>query len=249
MIMKRLISLMLCIVAAMLSSCGNLVGGGDDFPNSKVSGIVINSDMTPASHTKVCLIPEGYDPVSDQPLISSHIDTTDSAGRYGFIVSGTGSFNIQAKHLDSGTMAFIGSVRIIRGSDINVPSAALRLPGAVSITLPPAVDTTNGYLYIPGSLSSDLISIPSGRIVLDSLPAGTLPGIYYAVRNVSGSTMVRYRIDVVPGDTVDDPGWAFSREVSLNTTASGAQISGNVVGFPVLIRLTAADFDFVFREA
>lgn len=239
---------MLCAVAAAALSCGNLPGGGDDFPNSKVSGAVMNADMTPASRTMVCLIPAGYDPVSDQPPFYPLIDTTDAAGNYALTVSGAGSFNIQAKQLDSGTMSFVSDIRVTAGADVSVPAAVLRPSGAVSVTLPAGVDTVNGYLYVPGTLINRTIPAASGSIVLDSLPAGTLPGIYYAVRNVIGSTMVRYRIDVVPGDTVVDPGWAFSREVSLNTTSSGAQVSGTVVNFPVCIRMTGANFDFSQAE-
>jgi len=242
--MKRLISLMLYAVAAMVFSCGNMVGGGDDFPNSKVSGAVLNSDMTPAARTMVCLIPETHDPVSDPPIVSSHIDTTDSSGNYSFIVNGAGCFNIQARHIDSGTGALVCGLRVSGGAEVTVPAAVLRPTGAVRVTLPQNVDTVNGYLYVPGTLFSCFITITGGSIVLDSLPAGTLPGIYYAVRNGSGSTMVRYKIDVVPGDTIDDPGWGFSREVCLNTTSSGAQVAVNVANFPVLIRLTGSNFDF-----
>jgi hypothetical protein len=247
--MKRLIIPMLCAVAATVLSCGNLVGGGDDFPNSKVTGAFVNTNLTSAARTKVCLVPNGYDPAGDQPLVSSNIDTTDTAGCYSFVVAGSGRYNITAKQLDSGTMAFIGNICVSGGADVNVPVTALKQPGAVSVTLPPAVDTVNGYLYVPGTLLSFAIPAAGGSIILDSLPSGTLPGIYYAVRNSAGSTMVRYGIDVVPGDTVIDPGWAFSREVGLNTTSSGAQVSGDVVNFPVYIRLTGSDFDFSQAES
>jgi hypothetical protein len=43
---------------------------------------------------------------------------------------------------------------------------------------------------------------------------------------------------------VDFTAWPSSRTILLNTTATGANVPGNIAGFPVLVRLTAADFDF-----
>jgi hypothetical protein len=38
--------------------------------------------------------------------------------------------------------------------------------------------------------------------------------------------------------------WPHSRRLYLNTTSAGAGVAGNVDDFPVLVRLTADDFDF-----
>src|SRR5512136_1236943 len=80
-IMRGTTILMLCAAAAMLFSCGNLVGGGDDFPNSKIAGVIVNTNMTSAARTMVRLVPEGHNSFVDQPPAASNIDTTDTAGR------------------------------------------------------------------------------------------------------------------------------------------------------------------------
>ncbi len=40
------------------------------------------------------------------------------------------------------------------------------------------------------------------------------------------------------------PQWSNNCKVFLNTTGSGADVSGDVTGFPVLVRLSGTDFDF-----
>ena len=40
------------------------------------------------------------------------------------------------------------------------------------------------------------------------------------------------------------PSWAYSRDIHINTTASGANTSSSVSNFPVLVRLDASNFDF-----
>ena len=51
---------------------------------------------------------------------------------------------------------------------------------------------------------------------------------------------------VSSGDTtvVWNPQWRYSRTLVLNTSASGANIAGNVLKFPVLVRLNAGTIDF-----
>ena len=41
--------------------------------------------------------------------------------------------------------------------------------------------------------------------------------------------------------------WTYSSDITLNTSASGADVATDVTGFPVLIRLTS--FNFIFSEA
>ena len=44
--------------------------------------------------------------------------------------------------------------------------------------------------------------------------------------------------------TVGYAGWRFSKKIVFNTTASGANVAGDVMNFPVLVRLTKSNFNF-----
>ena len=39
-------------------------------------------------------------------------------------------------------------------------------------------------------------------------------------------------------------GWAYTRKIVMNTSASGANVTGEVKNFPVAVRLTAGSFNF-----
>jgi autotransporter-associated beta strand protein len=45
-------------------------------------------------------------------------------------------------------------------------------------------------------------------------------------------------------DAEDYSKWKYSKNINLNTTASGANVMGNVTQFPVLVRLTSSNFTF-----
>jgi RHS repeat-associated protein len=45
------------------------------------------------------------------------------------------------------------------------------------------------------------------------------------------------------------PGWSNSAQITINTTASGANIRDNLSGFPLLVRLTSTNFNFSEAKA
>ena len=65
-------------------------------------------------------------------------------------------------------------------------------------------------------------------------------------------SLIEYNVSVESGlgasigvvDLVDFGGWSHSRKLLLNTTATGAGITANVLQFPILVRLTKANFNF-----
>jgi hypothetical protein len=83
-------------------------------------------------------------------------------------------------------------------------------------------------------------------VLLDSVPVGRIPQIAYLSTNIAAPTTLRYSVTVTVGDTaiVENPFWKYSRTLRLNTSATGANTARNVLNFPVLIRLTADNFDF-----
>jgi biopolymer transport protein ExbB len=85
----------------------------------------------------------------------------------------------------------------------------------------------------------------TGHYLLADLPAGTL-SIRIFSRDTAFTPLTIENIVTTPGDTVLVPwqDWPYSKRLFLNTTASGADVTGNVLGFPVLVRLTKSNFDF-----
>lgn len=87
-------------------------------------------------------------------------------------------------------------------------------------------------------------------------PIANATGAAYNISAVSASDTGTYVCRLIDGvDTlVTAPAvlslaenytlWTYSMKINFNTTASGANVAGNVAGFPMLIRLNASNFDF-----
>jgi hypothetical protein len=227
----------------LLANCG---GVGDETTNGMVMGSVKDQTGAYAADVQVKLYPVNYDPVKQGALVP--VDTTDNTGSYVFTRNNPGYYNVQAVHLYNRSRALVSGIYVV-GEKVIAPVATLLNPGTIKVMLPDSVDTVNGYLYIPGTgIFADLAGA-SDSVIIDSVPAGMVSGIYYSIRGGTGYTVLRYNILVPSGDTVvvANPTWRFSRRLYLNTTMTGAGVSGDVVNFPVLIRLTGSNF--VFSQA
>jgi len=225
-------------------SVNDLSGGGSDVGNGMVVGRIVSSDGKPAPNTSVSLIPINYNPQADKTISDSLIDTTNSLGEYVFGMLKKGLYNIQAVQLINRTRS-LRNINVA-GDTVSGLIDTLRQPGAVKVMLPDSVDVVNGYVYIPGTTIATVLIGSSGFIVLDSVPAGTISAVYYSTTGGSVSTVIRYDVLVASGDTVtiENPEWKYARALYLNTTPSGADVAGNSISFPVLIRLTVNNFNF-----
>jgi len=212
-----------------------------------VVGKIANAGGTPAGNTKVTLYPDTYNPVAAAPLPDSSSDTTNDSGEYAIKVPDSSvRYNIQAVNISQLTRVLITGIAIL-GDTTYVPEATLTVPGTIKLLLPDSVDNVNGYVYIPGTGIVANLFGNNGFVILDSVPAGIVPAIYYGVRNSSVGKVLHYNIPVSPGDTVIV--WKYSRQITLNTTTSGAGVAGNVIDFPVLVRLTTGNFNFAQANA
>lgn len=157
-------------------------------------------------------------------------------------------------------MLFPGAYRI----EVNGNGAALllscELDGVGAEDFGP--DTVRPYATISGSVepggkeaSADFVQVAglerlvavdsAGRYSIPDLPAGT-----YELRIVSADAtsepVVIDGIAAKSNETTTAPvaGWRFTKKIVLNTTASGADVSGDVVSFPLFVGLDASKFDF-----
>jgi hypothetical protein len=192
----------------------------------------------------VQLLPDTYDPVRDTMPLPA--DTTDSLGRYAFLRIGNGMYRVQAVHLRNRTRALVSGIHVMRDSVV-AASGTLQTPGSMKVFLPDGVNSATGYVYIPGTTVFSFLNNRTDFVVLDSAPAGLVPEITYSSATVTTATAIRYNVPVRANDTtpVRNPLWKYARTLALNTTGTGADIKGNVVGFPALIRLNPGNFDFL----
>ena len=228
-----------------LVRCSNVpLAGGSDNPDFKVVGVITNAGGIPATNTEVRLIPGSYNPAVGPALSASFMDTTDSLGSYRFTVAQRGVYDIQAVQLTQRTRSLVMGISV-SSDTTRVAASPLTAPGAIKIMLPAGGDTTHDYLYVPGTTLQASLRQSADSVVLDSVPAGTIPALYYG-RGQAAPYAFRYEISVLPGDTTVTAlaQWSYSKIFRLNTTSAGAQISTAVYGFPVLIRLTKDNLNF-----
>lgn len=223
---------------------------GSQTTNGRVEGVIENSQGTPAPKVQVKLIDARYDPVKNGLIPLSMTDTTDEAGCYHFGKVDTGSYNIESQDPSAKTSHLRIGV-VVKNDTIRLAPDTVRIPGTVKVFLPDSADTQNAYVYIPGSTVYAFVNSSSAPVILDSVPSGVIPSISYAVRNnAAASRKVADTTTLAPGDTVTCyAAWTLSKKLYFNTTSTGAAVSGNITGFPVLVRLTQNNFVFSQAEA
>jgi hypothetical protein len=215
-------------------------GGGSEV---EVTGYVFISIDKPASLTQVKLIPQNYNAITSDSTNNLRIDTSDVTGQYSFKNVIPGIYNVQAVQLTERTRLLITGIDV---GDVNtvVPTDTLHSPGHLKLLLPYST-TRKGYAAIPGTDISTTIAIGSSEIILDSVPEGVIPAIIYKI-NEDTETVKIQNVQVFSSKTttIADTSWQQKQRIVLNTSANGASISGTVYGFPILVRLTEANFDF-----
>lgn len=239
----RLYFLIVCGVALLLIRCSvGPIAGGSDNPDF-LMGIAVYANNSPAGNTQVLLIPDTFDPCNDDTAAAILYDTTDASGVYQFTVS-PGTYNIQALNLIQRTRFLVTGITVADCSVV-VPQRTLRTSGTVRVMLLDRVDAANGYVCIRGTNIARSVSSNTEYIFLDSVPSGTIPEIYYTEKSGTVEPATIADSVIVPsGGTVTVVYHAYSQRLCLNTTPSGAGVAGNVYNFPVLVRLTNANFNF-----
>lgn len=214
--------------------------------NGYIVGSLVKTDGSPATHTRIRLIPGNYNPIVNGPLPDSLINTTDSSGEFKFHVQGGEKFNIEGVQNYSGERVFISDVMVNKNDTFTVPRNMIQKPGSVKVFLPSLSTSHSGYLYCPGT--TIWASVTNGSAMIDSVPAGSIPVLQYVDKTDNTlNRVVKEGICVTSANTtsvIDNNVWNYSRNLYFNTTLSGAAVSGNVYSFPVLIRLSAQNFDF-----
>lgn len=233
-----------CVVNPTISGAGGQTTNGITvavvYPGGKV-GAGIPVRVRPAGYlaetSGTANVPSGS--VVNGITDKDGVFKVDSLGKGSYIVEVNDShgFAVAFKHhtLDSGGIFDAGT-------------DTLGLTGVVRGFVPP--DEQNGkswYVQIYGLERITPVDRSSGAFTFTDLPAGN-----YTFRRISSDSTVAPidipDIQVRSNDTTTIPAytaWRYKTTLTLNTTVSGADVQGNVLDFPVLIRLTPSNFNFL----
>ena len=241
----RLGTWMISIIAVVvLARCAlePVTGGGTEGGNV-VAGIFVDEKGNASAKVVVHLVPSDYNPGATEE--ENRVVTTRTAndGGYSFDHVLAGNYSIEAIDTSNNKQSLMTGIVV---SEVNITQSTdtLRVPGTLRIK-PPAANK-DGYLYMPGTTILARIDTNTGYMAIDVPSTTTLPPLCYGESNALETVVLRYDLQIASGDTavVAYPGWKYARRLYLNTTAAGADISGDVAGFPIIIRLTGSNFDF-----
>jgi len=247
---KLLIVSIVWFVALFCSGCTTqpLSGGSSQQGNGIVSGSIMTKNGLPAIATSIRIRSSEYvtSPVTSDRGENSYDAITDSTGQ--FSVSGIipGRYSIEAN--DQKSSAALTKITITEQcSTSDIGTIDLKpyslITGDINDTL---TDSLASYAIVILGLERRVPVNTDGTFSIKNLPEGD-----FDLRLVSsGSTQSEADLDnikALSGTTtsvVVAAGWRYSHRLYLNTTITGANVKSDVMNFPVLVRLTAACFDF-----
>ncbi|MBN2037370.1 MAG: DUF2341 domain-containing protein [Chitinispirillaceae bacterium] len=247
--MKKLINM---FAAALAIGCGcTMIGpdlaGTSEQGNARVIAAVYTSDGVPAAGATVRLRRADYvkQLLLPKRAARSYIDLiADASGSFTIDSLDTGIYAIEVTDKTGEAVLLRFAVAAGASRTINLNTDTLRPFATIKGKVDFNARTERRFVQIKG-LERLVEADVDGFYTLSDLPAGT-----FAVRIISNESSVDPVIipNIVagPGQVTLVPynGWLFSRAVFLNTTSSGADVSADVYGFPVLVRLNAGNFTF-----
>lgn len=254
----------LILLAALCAGClfdpqNRVAGGGSsETTNGLVMGRVTAPDGSPAMGARVVLRRRDFLKENDIALAKAARlaaeTVTDSLGRFAIDSIDPGDYFLEAN--DSGragtlyefstgdrdtfqlgdqqmtpTATVIGQVAIDSG---RIGDAIVQIYGLDRLA---HVDAAGKFSF------SDL---PAGSYTLRAQLTSTAadPRVISGVQALGADTTDLGRLELASFDEEDYGTWAHAKRFVLNTTPSGADVKTNVVGFPLLLRLNALNFDF-----
>lgn len=230
----------------LFNGCSHNIAGATTETTNGATGVLRNSDNTPAKSSIVKLFPASYDPVADALTDTIYTDTTDNAGVFRFSAVTQGEYTIVARNADYSELALLQEILISDSAVTTVEPGILDKPGSLQtgFTVDTDIDSSS-YLYLPGTDIYTFISTPDA-VHLNNVPPGVLTTILLATASGEKRNIIKTEITLHPEETVtiNHPFWQYSRQIGLNTSPSGADISGNIYNFPTLVRLDSTNIDF-----
>ncbi|WP_294112172.1 LamG-like jellyroll fold domain-containing protein [uncultured Fibrobacter sp.] len=227
------------------SSHDTTAGNSAETGSPELAGILVLDGGKPAVHARVQCVPGDYNIIAaseaEQVLPSAFETETDENGNYEFDSIPSGSFTLEAFHQESGQMLLVQNLSAEQDEPLTV-NDTLQGPGTVKLLVSGEFrENQSGEAIVIGTTIRRKVSVQSGKIVVDSLPADTFEIVVY----MDGMDPFEFRdVSVKPEETTV---WGDSVTYTLKAPLAlpeGIDSLGVVVSdFPLAIRLTEIPFD------
>jgi hypothetical protein len=265
--MKRLIRLGLCALASLVFiQCGSETiaglppeGGGSE--TATITGIVRKPDGSPAAGIQVRLRTQRFLPDTSLSTAPSR-DTVFTSERGSFRLDSIpkGAYNLEFGG-GSETGALVPTMITDTGLFDLGPIDLKPNRAITGVIVAPAGFSGRSYVQVIGLERVARADSATGRFNIEGMPVGT-----YSLRALYSQAAVDARVVEAielkeESDTTDIGSvqlasferenyadWPGRKRIHMNTTATGAAMAENVYDFPLLVRLTRANFDFALSD-
>lgn len=247
--MSKVLLISFLMFVAMYCNCTQpLAGGSSQQGNGMVVGSVVSKNGCPAINTQIRIRPISYVelPESSSVTYTKYDTKTDSTGHFSISGVDLGSYAIEAN--DRTSSAALVKITVTRQDETtNAGSVGLKPYSLISGIVNGTIPMEHSALYIQVQGLERLIPVGNdGTFTIANLPEGNF-NLHLVSTDSAISPVDLFDIKAKSGDTtlvVIGKGWRYSHRLYLNTTALGANVTTDVMNFPVLVRLTSANFDF-----
>lgn len=242
----------------LITGCSSteLTGTGSQSGNGRITCKVYNSDGTPAQGASVYLrsnnfVADTTGAGSGKSVRSKSNDYTDTNGVFFIDSIDTGNYFIEVNDGKSHA-ALLGCSVTESDSIVNLSGATLQPTGCIKGTFTSAPDDSVAlYIQVLGLDRIAIRDTTAGEFLISDVPVGSYTlrmsasAAEYEPLEISNINMNNSdSADLGNIDFLPQNKWLNSRHIYINTTSSGAAVSGTVTGFPVVVRLNAGNFDF-----
>jgi len=209
-----------------------------------ITGRTVAVSGQPVPGATIALVPSGYNPAFDAALSPKYQAVSDSFGAFNLYNIEQGVYNVYPVSQVDGNKSLIDSIIIGTAQVVRIPDDTLKKPATLVVWLPDSLTKYSGYLSISGTFFWKTVQPNTASIEFDSIPQGKLTSIVFQQTSSTSAIVLFHDIVIASSDTVILTQWMHTAKVMLNTTASGANISQNILDFPVLVRLNSGNFNF-----
>jgi hypothetical protein len=260
-----LLACVFCAAAALLffrcASLDAIAGTGSQAGNGRITCIIYNSDGSPASNALVLLrrndfLADTAGAALAKQGIPGRDTRTDEAGAFCIDSVDTGTYCIEVNN--EKTHAVLLSCTVTeRDTFVRIPDDTLYPTGSIKGAFASTpVNAAALYIQVYGLERVGVWHASIGQFVIKDVPRGSYtlrilasPADYRPLEINNVAVVSDQETNVGKIDFLPLSQWQYSRRIYLNTSTTGAAVSGTVTNFPVLVRLQTGNFDFSRAKA
>jgi hypothetical protein len=248
--MNKALLLPLLGLIALFCACGqlSLAGGSSQQGNGMIAGYVVSANGSHAIGAHIRVRPTNYvqTPGASTNGSGTFNAITDSTGHFSVPGIYPGSYTIEAN--DRISFAALIKTTVEEQNGIADVGAVTLKPYARIFGVADAAATApypQRYIQVQGLERLARVGL-DGTFAIVDLPEGSFD-LRLVTADTTAALVELFGINALSDVTesvVIPAGWRYARRLCLNTTASGADVAGNVTDVPVLVRLITGNFDF-----